>query len=200
MQTYVLTNSDLDKLTDIFHKCLSTKTVNSLSTILGEPVTHKIAKVRLLDFSELDDLTPAFSETENMSAVYLKQTGDVSVGVLYYMPEKEGKRFAAKLLGKKRLDSFTRLSKSSISETGNILTGSFFNALNNEQGFNTTSEIPGFAVDTFRSLLEFPAADIGFESQSLIACTAEFHSESDLKLRMLIILDPENAKKLLDKN
>ena len=200
MQTYVVTNQDLGRLSTIFNKCISTKTVDSLSMILGEQIQHKIGKVRLLDFSELDELTPAFSDTENMSAVYLKQTGDVNIGVLYYMPEKDGKRFAAKLLGKKRLGSFTKLGKSSLSETGNILSGSFFNALNNEQDCKTTSEIPGFAVDTFRSLLEFPAMDIGIESQSLIAYSAEFHSESDLKLRMLIILDPENAKKLLEKH
>jgi chemotaxis protein CheC len=116
------------------------------------------------------------------------------------MPEKDGRKFAAKLLGKKRLDSFTKLGKSSLSETGNILSGSFFNALSNEQNCRTSSEIPGFAVDTFRSLLEFPAMDIGIDSQSLVACTAEFYSASDLKLRMLIILDPTNVKKLLEKH
>ncbi|HET8719411.1 MAG TPA: hypothetical protein VFM64_00250 [Candidatus Nitrosotenuis sp.] len=200
MQSCVVTNQDLERLSTIFAKCISTKTVDSLSIILGEAVQHKIGKIRMLDFSELDELTPAFSDTESMSAVYLKQTGDVSVGVLYYMPEKDGKRFAAKLLGKKRLGNFTKLGKSSLSETGNILSGSFFNALNNEQDCKTTSDVPGFAVDTFRSLLEFPAMDIGIQSQSLVACSAEFHSQSDLKLRMLMILDPENVKKILQKN
>jgi chemotaxis protein CheC len=200
MQTYAVTNRDLDRLAEILNKCISTKTVNALSTILGEPVQHKIGKIRLLDLSDLDELTPAFSDTESMSAVYLKQTGDVNIGVLYYMPEKDGRRFAAKLLGKKRLGSFTKLGKSSLSETGNILSGSFFNALSNEQDCKTSSEMPGFAVDRFMSLLEFPAMDIGIESQSLIACTAEFYSASDLKLRMLIILDPANVKKLFDKH
>lgn len=197
VQTYALTNEDLSHLSTIFNKCISTKTVAALSTILGENVQHKIGKTKLLDFSDLDELTPAFSDTENMSAVYLKQIGDINVGVLYYMPEKDGRRFAAKLLGKERLGSFTKLSKSSLTETGNILSGSFFNALSNELNCKTSSETPGFAVDTFRSLLEFPAMDIGIETQSLVACTAEFYSASDLKLRMLVILDPNNAKKLL---
>ncbi len=200
MQTCVITNEDLGRLSEIFNKCISTKTVEALTVILGESVHHKIGKTKLLDFSELDELTPAFADTENMSAVYLKQTGDINVGVLYYMPEKDGRRFAAKLLGKKRLGTFTKLSKSSLSETGNILSGSFFNALSNEQDCRTSSEVPGFAVDTFKSLLEFPAMDIGIETQSLIACTAEFYSASDLKLRMLIILNPTGVKKLLEKH
>lgn len=198
MQTFSITEHELQRLSDIFNKCISTKTVEALSTITGESIQYKIGKTTLLDFSELDELTPAFSETVDMSAVYLKQTGDINVGVLYYMPEKDGKRFAAKLLGKKSLGAFTKLSKSSLSETGNILSGSFFNALSNEQDCKTMSDIPGFAVDTFRSLLEFPAMDIGIETQSLVACTAEFFSTSDLKMRMLIILDPINAKKLLE--
>lgn len=198
MQTYAITDYDLERLSEIFDRCISTKTVESLSTILGESFDYKVGKAKLLDISELDELTPAFSDSVDMSAVYLKQTGDVDVGILYYMPEKDGKRFAAKLLGIKKLGAFSKLSKSSLSETGNILSGSFFNALSNEKHCKTTSDIPGFAIDTFRSLLEIPASDIGIETQSLIACDAEFNSQSDLRLRMLIILDPINAKKLLD--
>jgi chemotaxis protein CheC len=200
MQSFAITEKELQHLSAIFDKCISTKTLEALSVILGEAVQYKIGKTRLLDISELDELTPAFSESVNMSAVYLKQTGDINVGVLYYMPEKDGKRFAAKLLGKKSLGTFTKLSESSLSETGNILSGSFFNALSNEQDCKTSSDVPGFAVDTFRSLLEFPAMDIGIETQSLVACTAEFYSTSDLKMRMLIILDPINAKKLLERH
>jgi chemotaxis protein CheC len=200
MQAFAITEQDLQRISEIFHKCISTKTVDALSVILGEAIQYKIGKTVLLDITELDELTPAFSESINMSAVYLKQTGDINVGVLYYMPEKDGKRFAAKLLGKKNLGTFTKLSKSSLSETGNILSGSFFNTLSNEQDCKTSSDVPGFAVDTFRSLLEFPAIDIGIETQSLVASTAEFFTSSDLKMRMLIILDPINAKKLLEKH
>lgn len=200
MQSFAVTENDLGHLSEIFSRCISTKTVEALSTLLGEQIQYKIGKTQILDIQELDELTPAFAEGVNMSAVYLKQTGDINVGVLYYMPEKDGKKFAAKLLGKKRLDFFTKLSKSSLSETGNILSGSFFNALANEQGCNTSADVPGFAVDTFRSLLEFPAMEIGIETQSLVACTAEFVSLSGLKLRMLIIMDPLNAKRLLEKH
>jgi chemotaxis protein CheC len=198
MQTYAITDSNLEQLSEIFNKCISTKTVESLSTILGELFDYKIGKTKLLNIYELDELIPAFSDSVDMSAVYLKQTGDIDVGILYYMPEKDGKKFAAKLLGLKKMGAFSKLSKSSLSETGNILSGSFFNALSNEKDCKTTSDIPGFAIDTFRSLLEIPATDIGIETQSLIACDVEFYSQSDLRLRMLILLDPINAKKLLD--
>ena len=200
MQTFAVTQDDLGRLSKIFSKCVSTKTVEALGVLLGEQIQCKIGKTEMLDITELNQLTPAFADSEIMSAVYLKQTGDINVGVLYYMPEKDGKKFAARLLGKKKLDSFTKLSKSSLSETGNILSGSFFNALANDQGCNTSADIPGFAVDTFMSILEFPAMEIGIETQSLIACTAEFSSSGGLKLRMLMILDPLNAKKLLEKH
>ena len=200
MQTFAITENDLNRLTEIFAKCISTSTVNALGTLLGESIQYHIGKTEFLDITQLDQLTPAFSDGTNMSAVYLKQSGDVDVGVLYYMPEKDGKKFAAKLLGKKRLDSFTKLSKSSLSETGNILSGSFFNTLANDQGYKTSADVPGFAVDSFMSVLEIPAMEIGIETQSLVACSAEFSSSSGLKLRMLMILDPPNAKKLLEKH
>lgn len=195
-----ISEQDLGRLSEIFNKCISSKTIESLSTLLGEQIQHKTGKTRLLDISELDELTPAFSDAVNMSAVYLKQTGDINVGVLYYMPEKDGRRFAAKLLGRKNLGTFTKLGRSSLSETGNILSGSFFNALANEQDCKTFSDVPGFAVDTFRSILEFPAMEIGMDSQSLVATTAEFYSASGMKMRMLIILDPSDAKKLVERH
>jgi len=200
MQTFAITENDLNRLTEIFSKCVNTSTAKALETLVGEKTQCKIGKTQILDITELDQLTPTFSDDANMSAVYLKQSGDVDVGILYYMPEKDGKRFAAKLLGKKRLDSFTKISKSSLSETGNILSGSFFNALANDQGCQTSADIPGFAVDTFMSILEIPAMEIGIETSSLVACTAEFSSASGLKLRMLMILDPLNVKKLLEKH
>lgn len=200
MQTLAVTENDLSRLTEIFSKCVLTSTVPALGTLLGESIQHHIGKTEFLDITQLDQLTPAFSDGTNMSAVYLKQTGDVDIGVLYYMPEKDGRKFAAKLLGKSRLDSFTKLSKSSLSETGNILSGSFFNALANDQGCKTSADIPGFAVDSFMSILEIPAMEVGIQTQSLIACSAEFFSSSGLKLRMLMILDPNNAKKLLEKH
>jgi len=200
LQISIISEQERVRLAEIFTKCIMTKTIQSLSTLLEEQIQCKIGKVRLLDISELDELTPAFSETVDMSAVYLKQTGDINVGVLYYMPEKDGKRFAAKLLGKKSMGAFTKLGKSSLSETGNILSGSFFNALANEQDCKTFSDVPGFAVDTFRSILEFPAMEIGIESQSLVAVAAEFFSASELQLRMLIILSPSDAKKLLERH
>ena len=200
MQTLAVTENDLNRLTEIFSKCVSTSTAQALGTLLGESIQHHIGKTEFLDITQLDQLTPAFSDGTNMSAIYLKQTGDIDVGVLYYMPEKDGKKFAAKLLGKTRLDSFTKLSKSSLSETGNILSGSFFNALANDQGCKTSADIPGFAVDSFMSILEIPAMEIGIQTQSLVACSAEFLSSSGLKLRMLMILDPNSAKKLLEKH
>jgi chemotaxis protein CheC len=68
MQTCLVTDDELDHLSTIFSKCIS-YTADALSVIIGETVQHKIGKTKLLDFSELDELTPAFSDTENVCCI-----------------------------------------------------------------------------------------------------------------------------------
>lgn len=198
MNTKPCTRKDLEKLHHIFNSFIVTKTIPSLSTILGETIEHNLRKIREIEIIDLEDVIPTFEDAIAMSAVYVKSDGDLRLGILLCLPEKDSKKLAAKMLGKTKMNRLTSIGRSSISEIGNILSASIFNAISNNSGFKVESSVPGFAIETFRTLIESVATEIGNESNSLIIANADLQGRtSGTKLQLLLIQDSQEARKLL---
>ncbi len=190
--------NNLQRLGEILSSYIGTKVSSSLSMLLGESVTHKVRRIMELDSANLESLIPVF-DIIPMCSVYMKGEGDIHLALLFSLPSSMAKQFAAKLLGIKKIVKLSSLEKSSLSEAGNMLAGSFFNALSDGTGFKIDLSVPGFAIDTFKTLLEPPTLEISKLSDSVIVADAELHSlESNLKVHILILLSPSEAKKLLE--
>lgn len=190
---------DLNKLKDVLGSYIVARTVPALSTILGEPVQNRIRRVLELNHAELESILPVFDDYLTMCGVYLKCEGDVKLGLLFFLPKSEAKSLAAKLLGVKSVKSLSGLGQSSISEVGNMMAGSFFNALSDGTGFQVESSVPGFAVDSYKVLLETPTAEISTNSNRIIVADVELQGiDSEIKIHLMVILDPNNAKTLLN--
>ena len=146
---------------------------------------------------DLENMMPTFEDTMTMSAVYVKGEGDLRIGILLCMPERDSKKLSAKLLGKSKMSSLTSVGRSSISEIGNILSASILNAISNN-GLKVESSVPGFAIDTFRTLIEFVASEIGSKSDRLIIANVDLIGiNSGTKLHILLVQDDQEARKLL---
>lgn len=192
---------DLECLHSSFESFITSKTIPSLSLLLGEPIEYNLRKIREVNISDLDDLVPPFDDAILMSAVYVKCEGDLSMAILLYLPEKSAKRLAAKLLGKNKLSKLSRVGRSSISEIGNILAASIFNAISYNTGFQVVSSVPGFAMDTYRTLLEQSVLETANDSPTVIVGDLELVGvSSKTSLHILLLQDVREIKKLLMKN
>lgn len=199
METVNKNEIDLKKLKGILGSYIATRTAPSLSTILGEPVQNRVRRVVELDFADLESIIPVFDDFLTMCGVYLKCEGDVRLGMLFFLPKSEAKDLAAKLLGVKNMRNLSVLGRSSISEVGNMMAGSFFNALSDGTGFRVESSVPGFAIDTYKTLLETPTAEIASTSNKVIVADAELQGiNSGMKIHIMIILDPKDARILVN--
>lgn len=192
---------ELEALSTIISSYLATKTASSLSILLNEPVEHNVFRVIEIGFSDLENTSLAFPQQE-MCAVYLKGEGDVSVGMLFFLSSAEAKKLAARLLGKDTIDRLDALGRSSIAEVGNILlAGSFLNALSAKTGFRVQCSVPGFATESFRALLEPVTLEMADGTDRFIVANAVIRTvKTSMKLHIMIILDPESARKLLTNN
>lgn len=192
------THDDLQQLDHVLNSFIISKTIPSLSKILEEPVTYLLKKTKTISITALDSLISDFEEKNPMYAVYLKCTGDLHMGVLWYMLEEESKPLTEKILGRSCLDKSEKLIVSAISEIGNILTASIVNAISDDTGYEIWSSVPGFAIESLRTLLEAIVSDFDYPPDTLITSAVEFHGlNSGLKLQMLLIQDPKEAKKLV---
>ena len=191
-------NRVIQKLEHVLDSYIAKKTIPSLSIILEEPVTYFLKKTQETTTTNINSLIPDSEKIDVMSAVYVNCTGDLHIGVLWYMLEDQSKPLAKKLLGESYSNEFDKLAISSISEIGNILTASITNAIHDDKGCKMWSSVPGFAIESLSVLLEAVVSDFGDRSDTLIVSAVEFRGvHSGIKLQMLLIQDPMKAKKLV---
>lgn len=186
------------RLKHILNSLIVSKTIPSLMRILDEPVTYSLKKTQTISITNLDKLVSNFEEMNVMSAVYVKCKGDLQMGILWYMLEEEFRPLAMRLLINLNLKKTDQLFISSISEVGNMLTASIVNAISSDTGYKLWSSLPGFAVESMKTLLEATISDLVDSSDTLIVSSVEFCGiKSGLKLQMFLMQDPKEVIKLI---
>lgn len=195
MKTASLDSAELGSLENLLSSYIAEKTSVALSALIGEPVGHVVTKTR----TGLGEIQDVRDHTKDLAlcCVFLHGGGDIRLGILYSIPERDAKMIAAKLLCLESVETLDDLGKSAVSEVGNIMSGSFFNALSDHTGLKVDLSTPGFAMAPFSSLFD-PIVSKFVPAQGDIMTEVEFScKDSGIRVHMLIIQDPENARKLL---
>jgi len=195
MTTETLNKTELCSLEHVLSSYITQKTSSALSSLLGESVSHTIKKTHT-KISKIGDLKDFVKEMV-LCSVFLHGGGDVRLGILYSIPEIDAKQIAAKLLCTEKIDSLDDLGKSAISEVGNIMSGSFFNALSDHTGLKVDLSTPDFAMTSISALLEPHASGFLCEINDIVTEIELTGVSSNVRVHMLIIQDHDNARKLL---
>ncbi len=196
MTTNALNQIELNVLEGVLDSYITQKTSIALSSLLGESVTH-VVKQTHIEISKIGNMDKVIKEIVACS-VFLHGGGDVRLGILYTMPEQSAKNIAAKLMCIDKIDSLDDLSKSAISEVGNIMSGSFFNALADHTGLKVELSTPDFAMTSLAALLEPHASEFVCPTSDMVTEVEFAGKDSGVLLHMLIIQDYDNARKLLN--
>ncbi|MGB9003626.1 MAG: chemotaxis protein CheC [Nitrosotalea sp.] len=196
MTIETLNQTELCSLENVLSSYITQKTSSALSSLLGESVSHTIKKTHT-ETSKIGDLKDFVKEIV-LCSVFLHGGGDVRLGILYSIPEIDAKQIAAKLLCTEKIDSLDDLGKSALSEVGNIMSGSFFNALSDHTGLKVDLSTPDFAMTSVSSLLEPHASEFLCEVNDIMTEIELTGVKSNVHVHMLIIQDHDNARKLLN--
>jgi len=196
MSTETLNQTELYSLENVLSSYIAQKTSSALSSLLGESVSHTIKKTHT-ETSKIGDLRDFVKEIV-LCSVFLHGGGDVRLGILYSIPEIDAKQIAAKLLCMEKIESLDDLGKSAISEVGNIMSGSFFNALSDHTGLKVDLSTPDFAMTSISALLEPHASGFLCEINDIVTEIELTGVNSNVCVHMLIIQDHDNARKLLN--
>lgn len=195
MTTTQLTPTELEKLHDVLDMFVTKKTSIALSSLLGEPIKHNV-KVKNQHMKEIDEKNDSISDEILLCSVFLKGEGEIRIGILYTVNEEDAKKIAAKLLCQDKVECLNDLEKSSISEVGNIMSGSFFNAMSDLTGLQIELGTPGFATTSIKDLLHPHAEDFITPTDDVSSHIEIEGVNSGVKLNMFIMQNSENAKKL----
>jgi chemotaxis protein CheC len=193
-----LNRNEIDNLSNTFEKYIASKTSSALSKLFSEPIEHKI---RILD-NGISDIKKIKLENDEirMCGVKLNGKGDTHIEICYTIKLKHAKKIASKLLGQE-VSELDTLGNSALQEVANILTGSFFNAVSDGTGFRVELSTPDLAHGELTPLVSVVAKDVINPVEYAVIADAELMgTTSGIKIHMIIIQDPENARKLLDNN
>lgn len=192
-----LNTTELNFLKDFMLTKLLKKTSNVFETLLNESVNYRIRKIDNLNFSEFENVISPLDKQTQLYAVYVKCDGDIHLELLYTFHKIDAEKIASKLLGKK-IAKFSQLEKSTLTEIGNILSGSLFNVISNSKNFEINSSVPGFADENLMALLDTLMINFADVGDSVIYINVEFTTESGILLNILILLDHTEARKLIE--
>ncbi|AJZ76667.1 hypothetical protein SU86_005510 [Candidatus Nitrosotenuis cloacae] len=180
----------------MFCQYITSKTSGALSTLLSEPINHN---VRILDngISNIKSIRLEPDEIK-MCAVRLNGKGDTHIEILYTIKEKHARKIAAKLMCQEEICQIDEMGASAIQEVANIMTGSFFNALSHGTGFRVDLSTPDYKNDEFHSLVDLSVKDVINPSDDAVIADVELVGKSSgAKLHMIIMQNPDDARKLL---
>jgi len=197
MSSKILNQCELDSLYTILNAHIVDRTRFSLSSLLDEQFKHEIKSTHK-QISEIE-MMKRLSNDLILCSIFLRGEGDIRLGMLYSIPESDALRIAAKLLCVDKVDSLDELGKSALSEVGNIMSGSFFNALSDHTGLKVELSTPDFAITSSKFILEPHAAEFLNTTNDMITQVELQGRESGVVVHMLIIQDHDNARKLLNK-
>lgn len=194
-----LNSQEIEKLTTTFDEYIASKTSAALSILFSEPITHKI-EVLERGISTIRELNIPKDEIM-MCGVRLNGKGDTHLEICYTIKLKHAKKIAAKLLEEADISEIDEMGTSAIQEVANIMTGSFFNAIAHGTGFRVELSTPDFNKDELEPLIHTSAQDLNHPVDSAVIADVQLSGKnSGIKIHMIIIQDPDNAKKLLEFN
>lgn len=170
----------------------------ALSEILADRIMMSVPELRLIDVSSMTTLLGG-PETE-VVGILVNMTDDVE-GMLLFLLNKQFICKLIKVLLDKEISDFDEISEmdmSAITEIGNILAGSYINAMSAMTSLNIWLSPPQVAIDMVGAILSYPAAQFGAMGDKLLFIEEDFLSgEETIKSHLLIMPDLKSLNKIL---
>lgn len=177
----VMSEIHMDALREICNIGLG-NAATALAELLHKKIEIAVPKACFLDFDQVFTLVGGMEDV--VSCVNLSVEGDVPGTVMFMFTEESTYDLVDMLMDREigstsELDS---LGESAVAEIGNVLTGSFINAIGGMTGLNMTTTVPMFAFDMLGAILSASLAASGhWEDQILVIETLFFQNNDRIK-------------------
>lgn len=160
----------------------------ALSGLLKSPVQMRLPKVRVVPFDTLADCVGGAEKV--VTAVFFQLQGDIGGSMYVLMEETGAKQLLGDLLAGDGGQEWTEMSRSALSEAGNIVAGSYLSALADFTGLKLRPSVPHLAFDMAGAVLSVGAAEIGLQADEAVMIDTAITS-GDVSTYTHVILLPQ---------
>lgn len=161
----------------------------AMANMLNLRIDMAVPKVELLTFQELGHaICP---EDNAIVGIYLEVTEDIEGSMMFLMTLDSAHYLVNRLMGRGEdyNQEFDEMDMSALKEIGNIIAGSYLNALSSMTQLTITPSVPYLAIDMAAAILSVPAIQFGQYGDNALLITTEFGD--DVKIDGYFILLPE---------
>ncbi len=173
----------------------------ALSKLINDRVEMSVPRVRILPFAKVAEILGG--EEVFVAGIYLRISGSAPGGILFLLPFADA-RYLVKILLKNQtgevLHPLSELECSALMEAGNILTGSFLNALAMFTSLSYLPSVPALCVDMAGALLGTVFHDLGKVDDYALFIETEFRYQTNHVAGYLFFLpEADSFNRILSK-
>ena len=169
----------------------------AMSTMLNLRIDMNVPKVELLTFQELG--SAICPEDETILGIYLEVQGDIDGSMMFLMKLDSAHYLVDHLMGRETVEGeeFSEMDLSAIKEIGNIIAGSYLNALSSMTNLTITPTIPYIAIDRAAEILSVPAIQLGKYGDNALMIETEFGDDVMINGYFILLPELESYDKIL---
>jgi len=194
-----LNSTHLDVLKEIGN-IGSGNAASALATLVNAPVDISVPTVKLLGFEETVEF---LGGPENIAiGMLVGLTGDVTGMMLYILQKAFANEMLKSVLGKEVNDLFEldEMDYSFICEIGNIMAGSYVNAISALTGLTIDISVPNVTVDMVGAILSVPAVEFAKVGDKVLFIDDSFIAGSgEIKSNMILVPETDSLQLLFEK-
>lgn len=198
---------DLNNLSPVAIDCMkelgnigSSSAANSLSAMLGKTVKMRVPDVRVLEYQQvIDELGGA---EKLITGILVPLGGDIKGMMMFLLQESFAKVVINTFMQKDEITfhSLDETERSTILEMGNIMAGSYLNALSDLTGLSMEMAVPSMNVDMLGAILNVMLVEFAEVGDTVLFIDDGFVIDNvDIKSNIILIPEMESLDILMKK-
>ncbi|MTI60730.1 MAG: chemotaxis protein CheC [Firmicutes bacterium] len=169
----------------------------AFAQVLDTEIDMTVPSVDITPISEVPEVTGQIEQ--KVVSVLLKVMGEAPGSILLILSEESSKNLLSIMMNNgSEIEEFTEVEISALKEIGNILAGSYLNAINQMTGLNLIQSIPGFSYDMAGAILTTSMISIFEESDYALLIETKFiNNGKEIEGYFFYIPDSGSLEKIL---
>ena len=172
----------------------------ALSSMMGRAIDITVPTVKVLDYSEAIEFLGGPEHI--VVGMLVRMEGDIE-GMILFVLEKEFAGIVLKSFFGKDLADITEMDEfdiSALNEIGNIMSGSYVNALSSISGMTINISVPSLTVDMLGAIMSVPAIEFAAVSDKVLFIDETFIiGEDTIQSNMILIPEMDSLAVLLQR-
>lgn len=172
----------------------------ALASMLTGRVDMSVPDLQIVDVDKVAAILGG--PEQEIVGILVTMEGEVT-GMMMFLLDKHFTRLMINLLLDKQIESFEHINDmdlSALKEIGNILAGSYINAIATLTGLEIHLTPPEIAIDMAGAILSYPAALFGSIGDKVLYIEEDFMREGgDIRSHLLIMPDPDSLTNILQR-